>query len=346
MADTLGNIEIQEIESINVMPMDTPISFGEPCLGLEFESLEKVREFYNSFANRNGFGIWIRSSKPKMVVLVYCCEGQHKVKSLVDKDTHDNICQTSLTISRDGVASNWVIKSFSNDHNHVMLGPKSVCYMRCHKKMSVAAQSLVEKFEEEGLPTGKVASIFNNDVGDAKAVFNYCKRKQVENPNFFYAIQCDDDSRMVNFFWVDARSRVADQQFGDVITFDTSYKTNKYNESKNSFTWLFQTWLEAIGGKKLVSIITDQYLAIGAAIKKVFLETRHRLCLWHIRKKFPKKLAHVYRKRSTFKRELKRCIRESPCIDIFEEEWKHLMKEYNLLEGNEWLQGLYRIKES
>ena len=82
--------------------------------------------------------------------------------------------------------------------------------------MSVAAQSLVEKFEEEGLPTGKVASIFNNgdssfsnrdcwnhirnlrrknlDVGDVEAIFNYCKRKQVENPNFFYAIQCDDDS--------------------------------------------------------------------------------------------------------------------------------------------------------
>ena len=33
MADTLGNIEIQEIESINVMPMDTPISFGEVMLG-------------------------------------------------------------------------------------------------------------------------------------------------------------------------------------------------------------------------------------------------------------------------------------------------------------------------
>jgi len=33
MADTLGNIEIQEIESINVMPMDTPISFGEVMPG-------------------------------------------------------------------------------------------------------------------------------------------------------------------------------------------------------------------------------------------------------------------------------------------------------------------------
>jgi len=61
MTNTLNNIEIQEIESINVVPMDTPISFEEvmpgdasddaeelniqPCLGLEFESLEKVREF-------------------------------------------------------------------------------------------------------------------------------------------------------------------------------------------------------------------------------------------------------------------------------------------------------------
>ncbi|KAG5105775.1 hypothetical protein JHK82_042745 [Glycine max] len=367
MTDTLGNIEIQEIESINVMPMDTPIPYGEvmpgdtsndaeelniqPCLGLEFESLEKVREFYNSFAKKNGFGIRIRSSKPKMTVLVCCCEGQHKVKGLVDKDTHDNICQSirkcstlrtscqaSPIVSRGDIASNWVIKSFSNDHNHVMLSPKSVCYMRCHKKMSVVAQSLVEKFEEEGLLTGKVASIFNNsdsyfsdrdcwnhirnlrrknlDLGDVEVVFNYCKRKQVENPNFFYEIQCDDDSRMVNFLWVDARSRVAYQKFGDVITFDTTYKTNKYNESEKSFTWLFQTWLEAMGGKKSVSIITNQDLTIGVAIKK-----------------------------STFKRELKRCIRESPCIAIFEEEWKRLMKEYNL-EGNEWLQGLYRIKES
>ncbi|KAL5177645.1 Protein FAR1-RELATED SEQUENCE 5 [Glycine soja] len=131
MTNTLNNIEIQEIESINVVPMDTPISFEEvmlgdasddaeelniqPCLGLEFESLEKCSTLRTN-------------------------------------------CQASLTVSRGDITSNWVIKSFSNDHNHVMLSPRSVCYMRCHKKMS----SLVEKFEEEGLPIGKVASIFNN----------------------------------------------------------------------------------------------------------------------------------------------------------------------------------------
>ncbi|XP_057435267.1 protein FAR1-RELATED SEQUENCE 5-like [Lotus japonicus] len=372
---------------------------------MEFESIEKVREFYNSFAKKNGFGVRVRSSKPKRAVLVCCNEGQHKVKISRTEEIQDSTnqtkrkcstirsgCEASLIVSRGTTKSKWMIKSFNNDHNHVMVSPKSVSYMRCHKKMSVAAKSLVEKFEEEGIPTGKVAAIFNDgdstftnrdcwnyirnvrrknlDVGDAQAVFDYCKQKQVENSNFFYAIQCDEDSRMVNLFWVDARSRLSYQLFGDVITFDTTYKTNKYSmpfapfvglnnhsqsilygcallqdELEASFVWLFKTWLQAMGGKKPISIITDQDLAMKAAMAKVFPESRHRLCLWHIIKKFPEKLAHIYHKQSIFKRDMKRCIRGSHSIQSFEEEWMRIMVEYNLKE-NEWLQGLYKIRES
>ncbi|KAF2299424.1 hypothetical protein GH714_031904 [Hevea brasiliensis] len=112
----------------------------------------------------------------------------------------------------------WVVKSFNNDHNHVMISPRSVTYLRCHKKMSAATKNLVEKFNEEGIPIGKVTTMFsgddqqfsnrdcwnylrnlrkkNLDVGDAQAVLSFCKKRQVENPNFFYAIQCDADVRM------------------------------------------------------------------------------------------------------------------------------------------------------
>jgi hypothetical protein len=92
-----------------------------------------------------------------------------------------------------------------------------------------------------------------------------------------------------------------------------------------------------MGGKSPVSIITDQDLAMG----KVFPNTRHRLCLWHIRKK----LSHIYHKNSTFKRDLKRCIRDSLCINDFEEDWNNIIVKYDL-EKNEWLQGLYNIRES
>jgi hypothetical protein len=372
---------------------------------MEFKTIEKVREFYNSFAKRLGFGVRIRSTKPKKAILVCCNEGQHMVKSYKNKEIQDDTnqgkrkcstqrsgCQASLIVSRGTIEGNWIICSFNNDHNHVMVSPRSVSYMRSHKKMSGAAKSLVEQFKEEGIPTGKVATIFNNgdldfsnrdcwnhikklrsknlDVGDAQAVFNYCKQKQVENPNFFYSIQCDEESRMINFFWVDVRSRLAYQQFGDVITFDTTYKTNKYSmpfapfvglnnhyqsilfgcallqdESESSFVWLFKTFLEAMDGKKPISVITDQDLAMKGALAKVFPETKHRLCLWHIRKKKSEKLAHIYHKKSIFKRDLKRCIHGSLSIQSFEEEWRRLMIEYTL-DKNEWLQGLYKIRES
>ena len=55
------------------------------------------------------------------------------------------------------------------------------------------------------------------------------KKNQVENPQFFYAIQCDEDGKAANLFWVDSRARFAYQCFGDVVSFDTTYRMNKYD---------------------------------------------------------------------------------------------------------------------
>ena len=106
------------------------------------------------------------------------------------------------------------------------------------------------------------------------------------------------------------------------------------DETEQTFVWLFETWLQAMWGKEPKSIITDQDLAISATIAKVFPRTRHRLCLWHIKKKFPKKLSHLYHKKSIFKCELKRCISESPSVEKFGEAWKSLILTYGL-ERNE-----------
>ena len=126
--------------------------------------------------------------------------------------------------------------------------------------MSTTAKSLVEKFGEEGLPIGKVAMIFNVgdqtfsnrdcwnhlrdvrgknlDAGGASAILNYCQKQQAENSNFFYSIQCDDVGHIVNFFWVDARSRMAYQYFGDVVTFDD------FNDFKLHGNWIKNFILE------------------------------------------------------------------------------------------------------
>ncbi|KAJ4749003.1 Protein FAR1-RELATED SEQUENCE 5 [Rhynchospora pubera] len=57
------------------------------------------------------------------------------------------------------------------------------------------------------------------------------KKKDVCNKisKFFYEVDLDDDGVVRNMFWVDGRGRRSYQEFRDVVTFDTTYNTNKYS---------------------------------------------------------------------------------------------------------------------
>jgi zinc finger SWIM domain-containing protein 3 len=65
--------------------------------------------------------------------------------------------------------------------------------------------------------------------GDGQALHDYFVRMQGKNSNFYHALDLDDELRVQNVFWVDARSGAAYESFHDVITFDTTYLTNKYD---------------------------------------------------------------------------------------------------------------------
>ena len=66
-------------------------------------------------------------------------------------------------------------------------------------------------------------------VGDARAMVEYFHNMQLEDPSYFYSVQVDDDGLILNVFWVDVRSIVDYGHFGDVMCFDTTYRTNQYD---------------------------------------------------------------------------------------------------------------------
>ena len=103
---------------------------------------------------------------------------------------------------------------------------------------------------------------------------------------------------ITNIFWADARMIIDYSHFGDVITFDTTYSTNRdarplgvflglnhhreivvfggallYDETIESFVWLFETFLEVMSKNKSITIFTNQDVAISAAIKVVMPKT-------------------------------------------------------------------------
>lgn len=158
------------------------------------------------------------------------------------------------------------------------------------------------------------------------------------------------------------------QKFWDVVTFDTTYRTNKYSmpfipvtrvnhhyhsilfgfaliqdETEDTFVWVFESWLQAMNNKALVTIITDQDKAMSNAIAKVLPETHHVLCTWHISNKFPEKLHTLYEQYPTFKHDFNYCVYKSLTVANFEERWKKLMIDYEL-HDHDWLQSLYEVK--
>ncbi|XP_020259857.1 protein FAR1-RELATED SEQUENCE 5-like [Asparagus officinalis] len=194
--------------------------------------------------------------------------------------------------------------------------------------------------------------------------------KKEMSDGFFYDYVVDEGGRLTRIFWADVIGRRNYDVFGDVISFDSTYSTNKYNmkfvpftgldnykkcvvftaeliakEDIDNYVWIFEVFMKCMI-REPKCIVTDQCPAMKQAIPTVFREARHRLCMWHIMKKFNQKLAKCISKMDDFKRKINALI-WSKDIDpaTFEVGWKDVMKEFKL-ESNEWLCELYNIWES
>jgi zinc finger SWIM domain-containing protein 3 len=130
--------------------------------------------------------------------------------------------------------------------------------------------------------------------GEAESLLRYFQKQKRENSSFYYAIQLDAAEHITNIFWEDAQMIIDYKLFGDVVSFDTTYRTNKeyrplamfvgfnhhrevvifgaallYDETIESFQWLLETFFEAMSGKKPTTIFTDQDPAMAKAISLV-----------------------------------------------------------------------------
>ena len=177
----------------------------------------------------------------------------------------------------------------------------------------------------------------------------------------------DQDKRIRNIFWANARSRAACHDFGDV-SFDTTYLTNKYDmpfapfvgvnhhgqsillgcgllssENTTTFVWLFQCWLWCMSNKARQGIVTEQCQATKNAIFIIFSNTCHRWCLWHIMKKIHEKLSG-YIEYKGIKKSLKGVVYEPKHVVEFESEWANFISTFEL-SSNEWLGSLYADRE-
>ncbi|CAN1156482.1 Protein FAR1-RELATED SEQUENCE 5 [Linum perenne] len=375
----------------------------EPYEGMEFESEEAAKAFYNSYARRLGFSIRIqysrRSTRDGPVIQKQLVCAKHGFSNLKGKNRKRLRaatrvgCKACIWIKMKN-SGNWVVYSIVREHNHELVPPDQVHSLRSHRQIAGSAKTLIDTLQAAGMGPHRIMAALirecggvsnvgftemdcknyirskrvRNMQGNIQLLVDYLKQKNAENPDFFYAVQGEDDDQFTgNVVWADPKARLDYASFGDTVTFDTLYRSNRYripfapftgvnhhgqpilfgcafimSESEASIVWLFKTWLAAMSGRQPVSITTDNDVVLRSAVMQVFSKTRHRFCKWHTFKKCQEKLSHVFLEHPTFEADFHRCVNLTESIEEFETCWLSLVDRYELRDhDHEWLQSLY-----
>jgi hypothetical protein len=144
-------------------------------------------------------------------------------------------------------------------------------------------------------------------ISDAEQAVDFLKDMSSRDDMLFWRHVVNVDGSLRHLFWCDGVNRTDYSVFGDVLAFDATYRKIKYNtplvifsgvnhhnqsvifgsaivgdETEDTYVWLLENFVEAMGGKLPVSVITDGDTAMRNAIVKIFPDAHHRLCAWHL----------------------------------------------------------------
>ncbi|KAK6115393.1 hypothetical protein DH2020_007662 [Rehmannia glutinosa] len=398
---SISNDEVLPINSI-VDQLENKLAVGQIM-----KSVEDAYLLYCNYAHAKGFSVkkgdqryFPRSNELQAKEFECSCEGVKDEKRSSDrlpfyqKLMTRTKCKARFRIGREK-GGEWKVTRFVMEHNHEMVSVDQTHLLRSSRNISHAQRSTLEAMVRAGISVANAVSYMENEAqgtqnlgftvkdaydyfnrlrkhtkvedGDASALLQYFINKSNKEAYFYWNVQVDDDNRVMNFFFRDYRCRVDYEYFGDVLSVDTTYRTNKYNlicapfiginhhrqnvmfglafmsdETESSFEWLFRTFLDSMSDKQPETIFTDQCQAMMNAIETVFPCAHHRLCQWHINQNAPSHLGSLNGD-SKFKQLWHKCMNYCESEEEFEVTWKILMDEYNLGD-HKWLNGMYKLR--
>ncbi|XP_057785251.1 protein FAR1-RELATED SEQUENCE 5-like [Salvia miltiorrhiza] len=304
-------------------------------------------------------------------------------------------CKARLRVVREEDGP-WRVSVFFKQHNHELVSPDQSYTLRSARHMSFAKKSVLDAFRAAGIQISRAyrfmekeaggranVGFMKNDAyahvnlmkketklenGDANALMKYLIGKGNTETHFYWNVQLDDDGRLMNFFFRDTRSAVDYEIFGDVLSIDTTYRTNKYNlvcapfvginhhknnvlfalaflsdETTKSFEWLFNCFLESMNWKEPGIIFSDQCQALMNGIDFSFQTSCHRLCQWHINQNAPSHFGSL-NGNATFKKTWYYCMNGCETEGEFDSTWQTMITDYELSE-NRWFGNMYNLRK-
>ncbi|XP_059639869.1 protein FAR1-RELATED SEQUENCE 5-like [Cornus florida] len=398
-------INIEETDSDSVC--EIPEVEWIPCVDIQFDSEEVAYDFYNEYGGRVGFSIrreYKNNSRKdeKVTSRNFVCSKEGKRgEDKRDRKTKNRRaetrtdCRARMLIAFNMEFDKYIVKDFKDTHNHPLISEECAHMMPLQRKIKLVQAIDMELAADCGIPIRKAFELSSRqaggresigftkvyvqnyirmrrqndlELGDANWLINYFQTQCSEDLSFFYAMQLDSDVMITNIFWADSKMISDYGHFGDVVTFDTTYKLvhgNRpfavflglnhhreivvfglafmYDETTDSFGWLFNTFLKAMSHKAPSTILNDQDTAMVKALVQVMPDIKHLLCTWHLMRNAQKNLGNLSVGEKGIKSEISKLMYEIEGEEEFLVEWALMEKEF-AVENNNWLANLFGLK--
>lgn len=303
-------------------------------------------------------------------------------------------CDAKLYLTKeiaDGVAQ-WYVSQFSNIHNHELLEDDQVRLLPAYRKIQEADQERILLLSKAGFPVNRIVKVLELEKGvqpgqlpfiekdvrnfvrtckktveendalitekrenDLLDLLEGCKASEQKDEGFVYSFTTDENGRVENIAWSYGHSRQAYSFFGDVVTFDTTYRSITYNmifgvwfgidnhgnvlflgcvllqdETSQSFTWALQSFVRFMRGRQPQTIVTDIDSGLRDAIASEMPNTKHVISIWQVLSKlsswFSLPLGLQY---PDFKSEFDVLCRLEN-VEDFEHQWNQLVARFGL----------------
>jgi hypothetical protein len=232
-----------------------------------YDTWQDAKSAYNRYAKKVGFSIKIGSSKKKdkqgdkdKVMFVCNKNGSNvedndgpTVKQRKSNKTVKTGCTARLTLKkRDG---RWHVTTFHEDHNHPVCDKFELRrFPRSYRGIPEEERRFIELLHSANISYvgmmqimteiyggHKFTPFVKKDLSNYKAklgrgsryedmaeTMSYYGKLKKDDPAFYCEVDMDKKDRVRSLFWVDGAARQAYKEFGDCISFDTTYMTNRY----------------------------------------------------------------------------------------------------------------------
>ncbi|XP_062155312.1 protein FAR-RED IMPAIRED RESPONSE 1-like [Alnus glutinosa] len=221
--------------------IDEEKNVKEPKEGMLFGSTEELLEYYRNYVKQEGFGV-VQKKKKKyengdVHYITLACARQGNASSSssnsLSKPMKTSKTGCRATVSATLVDTMWYVTNVNLGHNHD-LSPGKARYIRCHKKLDLATKRKLDIDDRAGIRTNKIynslaveAGGYENltfgekecrnyiansrrlrlGTGGATALRDYFDRMQKVDSDFYFEMDVDDEFRLKNVFWADARKK-------------------------------------------------------------------------------------------------------------------------------------------